>query len=172
MTTIQKIKADAPNKTIVERIWDWKKQYWFRAKMYLPNGKLDRVLSVNVDELNKNWFVTGDGAYFFDKTNMLDEKGIQKALFIDNISDQIVKVSDNGVKHEIDPTGGQVTIPYLKLVAMDAKTFLQRLQTEWGREMFKGGVLSKIQHAIGIAILLSAGSIAISAIALMKIMSM
>jgi len=79
----------------------------------------------------------------------------------------------NGELMEVDGRQIIVQLKPLTIGHIDAQTFLQRLQTEWGQEMFtESGILSKIKQILGITVLMAAAAAGISLITLLKILSM
>lgn len=171
---------DSRRKTLQEMIWDWQKEYWFRAKIYRPDMTLDRVKSVNDARAPKNddedggllRFVSRNHIFYYDKTQMFREDGINKGIFIEGIIDQVsVKSTDKktGMVKEIKLENPQVALPIFEIPPIDAITFLQRLQTQWSLEMFKGsGMLVKILKILSVTVIMLVVIIVLAAASVIK----
>jgi len=177
MRPIIRLKTDLPRKTLLEQYWDWKNHRWCRVKVYLPSQKLIGVYSVNRDKLrDPNRINIQNGAYILDDSFFWEEDGIQKAKFVKNgpIS-MVIDPDEEGNGEVVNLEGKQLAtiLEPLTIGHIDAQTLLQRLQTEWGQEMFtESGILSRIKQTLGITVLMAAAAAGISLITLLKILSM
>ena len=177
MRPIIRLKTDLPRKTLLEQYWDWKNYRWCRVKIYLPSQKLIAVYSVNRDKLkDPDRINIQNGAYILDDSFFWEEDGIQKAKFVkDGPISMIIDPDEEENGEIVDLEGRQlaVTLKPLTIGHIDAQTFLQRLQTEWGQEMFtESGILSRIRQILGITVLMAAAAAGISLITLLKILTM
>ncbi len=171
---------DSRWKSLKEWIWILNGEYWFRAKIYRPDMTLDRVKSVNDARIVKDdkgngglkRFVSRNHVFYYDKTQMFREDGINKGIFIEGIIDQVmVKSTDKktGVVEEIKLENPQVALPIFEIPPIDAITFLQRLQTQWSLEMFKGsGMLVKMLKILSVVVIMLVVIIVLAAAGVIK----
>ena len=185
MKAIRKMKVDFPRKTLLEQLWDFKKERWCRAKFYLPSQKLIAVYTINRDHLkNPDRIDVQGGTYTIDDRYLWEEdNGIMKAKFVKDGPISMVITPDNQILppemaeegEEMELAGRQLIMQVKPLTIghITAPVLLQRLQTEWGQEMFtESGILSHMKSLLGITALAAIGAVGLSLITFLKLLSM